>query len=185
MSSGDKKSTAVIGFFTVISHETHGLFGGLLLLDRNGRPREFHCTAPVKANRAQEILYGSTLDSYLYGEAIGQSLLAKASTAPEWICVENASALAVREFSDMPVALIVPPNEPGASSEPLFRIDAAHSSTLRMFAGGRHRLAVARRFAEDEAKLTVSVAELPEHFDLIEPFARIRGAIEEAQRGGR
>src|SRR5262245_21892116 len=64
MSSGDKRSTA-IGFYTVVAHEQHGLFGGLLVLNRNGRPLEFHCTAPLKPNRAQEILYGATLESYL------------------------------------------------------------------------------------------------------------------------
>ena len=61
MSSGDKRSAA-IGFYTVVPHEQHGLFGGLLVLNHNGRPLEFHCTAPLKPNRAQEILYGATLE---------------------------------------------------------------------------------------------------------------------------
>lgn len=185
MSSGGKQATAVIGFYSAATYEPYGLFGGLLLLDKNGRPREFHCTAPVKANRAQEILYGATLPSYLYGEAIGQALLAKASTQPDWLCVDSAAALAVREFSDAPTVLVVPPIQPGAGSEPLFRVDAAHDALLRPFSVGRHRLAVHRRFTDDEAKLATHLAALPEHFDLLEPFARIRGAIEEAQRGGR
>lgn len=185
MSSGGKQSPATIGFYSVAAYEPHGLFGGLLLLDKNGRPREFHCTAPVKPNRAQEILYGASLPSYLYGEAIGQALLAKASVTPDWTCVDSAAALALREFSDMPTVLVMPPSEPGAKAEPLFRVDAAHDALLRPVTIGRHRLAVHRRFGDDETQLAAHLAALPEHFDLLEPFARIRGAIEEAQRGGR
>jgi len=185
MSSGDKKPAAAIGFYTVVSHEQHGLFGGLLLLNRAGRPLEFHCTAPLKPNRAQEILYGTTLESYLYGEAIGHALLTKASTRLEFVCVDRAASLAVREFTDSPVMLVSAAAGSADSETPLFRTDAAHERTLRPFALGRHRAAVHRRFAEDEARVTTCVAELGDAFDLLEPFDRIRGAIDEAQRSGR
>jgi hypothetical protein len=184
MGVGAKQATS-IGFYTVVTHEQHGLFGGLLLLNNTGRPIEFHCTAPLKPNRAQEILYGATLESYLYGEAIGRALLAKASADPQFVCVDQGAGLALRECCSTPVALVVPPAEPGASAEPLFRIDAPHTASARTFALGRHRASVHRRFADDEAAVTTHVAGLAEHFDLLEPFARIRGAIEEAQRSGR
>jgi hypothetical protein len=189
MSSGDKRSG--IGFYTVVPHEQHGLFGGLLVLNRNGRPLEFHCTAPLKPNRAQEILYGATLESYLYGEAIGLALLSKAAAKPEFVCVDRAAALAVRELVDLPVLLVSRTDGPGRSATPLFRTDAAHESTLRPFSLGRpvclgnHKAAVHRRFADDEQVLTGAVNGLPETFDLLEPFERIRGAIDEAQRSGR
>jgi len=57
-------------------------------------PLEFHCTAPVKPNRAQQILYGPTLEPYLFGEQIGQSLLSKAAVEPEVICTDRPPALA-------------------------------------------------------------------------------------------
>ena len=44
-----------------------------MLLNLAGRPLEFHCTAPVKPNRVQQILYGPSLQPYLYGEQIGPS----------------------------------------------------------------------------------------------------------------
>ena len=64
-----------LGFLTVVEDQKSGLFGGYLVLNSAGRPLEFHCTAPVKPTRAQEILYGPTLKSYLYGEQIGKTLL--------------------------------------------------------------------------------------------------------------
>lgn len=77
---------------SVVAHEQHGLFGGFLLLNRTGRPLEFHCTAPIRPNRAQDIFYGTSLESYLYGEAIGSTLLAKASCPIDFLCVENPAA---------------------------------------------------------------------------------------------
>ena len=74
------KPTPSLGFLTVLDYGQEGLFGGYLTLNLSGRPLEFHCTAPIKPNRAQEILYGPTLQSYLYGEQIGRTLLGEATT---------------------------------------------------------------------------------------------------------
>ena len=86
MSAGDSKSQPALGFLTVLEHEQHGLVGGYLILNLAGRPLEFHCTAPVKPNRTQEILYGLTLKPYLYGEQIGQTLLSKSKLSPVVVC---------------------------------------------------------------------------------------------------
>src|SRR3954469_20221301 len=103
----DAKSVPTLGFLTVVEHPQHGLFGGFLLLTMNGRPLEFHCTAPVKPNRAQEILFGPTLAPYLYGEQIGRTLLAKSSVEPLVVCTDLAAMLAVREHTAAPVALVL------------------------------------------------------------------------------
>ena len=62
------KGVPAIGFLTVTEHAEHGLFGGYLILNVSGRPLEFHCTAPLKPSRAQEILYGPTLRPFLFGD---------------------------------------------------------------------------------------------------------------------
>ena len=73
MPAVDAKSQPALGFLTVLEHSQHGLMGGYLVLNISGRPLEFHCTAPIKPNRAQQILYGPTLEPYLFGEQIGQA----------------------------------------------------------------------------------------------------------------
>jgi len=72
------KPLSAFGFLTVLEDPTHGFFGGYLVLSEWGRPLEFHCSTPVTPNRAQKILYGGTLRSYMLGELIGQTLVAKA-----------------------------------------------------------------------------------------------------------
>ena len=66
------------GYLSAIESADHGYFGGLLIISPLGRPVEFHCTAPIRPSRAQEILYGPTLEAFLYGELIGQALLKQA-----------------------------------------------------------------------------------------------------------
>ncbi len=161
-----------LGFLTVLSDADHGLFGGYLLLNMAGRPLEFHCTAPIKPNRAQEILYGPTLESYLYGEQIAHTLLEQAKSEPLVVCTDCPPALSVRELVSTPVALVLAP-------------DAAGDGRLRTFRVGRNTLAVAQASEADSPLIAGRLAELSESFDLAEPFGRIRQAIEEAQQAAR
>jgi len=192
MSTGDATSQAALGFLTVLTHEQHGLTGGFLILNAAGRPLEFHCTAPIKPNRAQRILFGPTLEPYLYGEQIGQTLLAKASLAPLAICTDVELVLAVRDFTDLPVALVhcESPGEPASSmpagSEPTWRVDTAHLSArlLNCFEMGRNRLSVPVERDGDRLRIVEQLAGLAA-LDLAEPFVRIREAIEEAHKVGR
>lgn len=196
MVSSEPKPLVAIGFLTVVEHEQHGFFGGYLVLNASGRPLEFHCTAPVKPNRAQEILYGPTLQPYLYGEQIGQTLISKCQTKPLAVCTDLPPVLAARDFVPLPIALVLGESgeenlaQPPAAAEGavgrMRRFDSAHRPPeLASFQLGRNHLAVASQYDQDRAELVDRLSTLADHFDLAEPFDRIRGAIEEAQRTGR
>jgi hypothetical protein len=183
MAARGSKAGARLGFLTVIEDSQHGVFGGLLLLNAAGRPLEFHCTTPLKPNRAQEILYGPTLRPYLYGEQIGAALVAKTATPPDVICVDMPALLAARPLIEPPVVLVAC-EEGGVAAQ--MRADPPHSDAFRLhwFQIGRHRAAAHRDFASDQPLVAAHLEPLAD-FDLMEPFGRIREAIEEAQRGSR
>ncbi len=201
MEKAKSSDKPLIGFLSVIEHPQHGLFGGYLILNLAGRPVEFHCTAPVKPNRAQQILYGPTLDSFLYGEQIGGTLLGHAKSHPLAICTDREPVLALGELTDVPVALVLPPDETQgngpktvtASGQTTLRLDSAHRGGPRLvsFELGRNRLvcpnaneAGRKRFAESLAGHLRS-GSAAESLDLWEPFSRIHEAIEEAQQAAR
>lgn len=192
-----------LGFLTVIEHPQQGFFGGYLLLNRLARPLEFHCTAPLKPNRAQEILYGPTLHDYLFGEQIGKTLVARGSHRPSLICTDCPPVMSLRELIDAPVVLLLP-SENGEACEAVsaeskpsgsagesasagatrWRIDQAHSNRRwHVFAWEGRRLAAASK--EDEQTLIAQADGLLHGFDLAEPFGRIRAAIEEARQAVR
>jgi len=190
----------VLGFLTVVENQQHGLFGGYLILNLAGRPVEFHCTAPVKPNRAQQILYGPTLDSFLYGEQIGATLLGHAKSHPVAIFSDREPVLALGELTELPVALVLPPDdmprpaneysEPAtvpAGAQTVLRWDAAHLRGPRLltFELGRNRLALVHSKEESRQRLAEQLAGAAESLDLWEPFTRIREAIEEAQQAAR
>jgi hypothetical protein len=182
-------SDRAIGFLTVLEHPQFGLFGGYLVLNLLGRPLEFHCTAPVKPNRAQEILYGPTLEPFLYGEQIGQALLGEAKVEAAAIFTDQEPALAVREGCSTPTALVFLSEDspPVGGERRMLRFDGPHDGGPRLncFELGRNRLAVPVGFPDDGQRIVERLADLPDSFDLAEPFDRIREAIEEAQKGVR
>jgi hypothetical protein len=172
MAKRDEKAVPALGFLTVVEHEQHGLFGGYLVLNLAGRPLEFHCTAPVKPNRAQQILYGPTLEPYLYGEQIGQALVAKGVHDVLVLCTDRPAALAVRGFVPLPTVLIDTDND-----------ETAHDAgALMRFVFGRNKLAVPVARSGDREIACERLQKAGEGFDLAEPFGRIRAALEEAQR---
>ena len=187
-STDRKASNGALGFLTVLEHEQHGLVGGYLILNPSGRPLEFHCTVPVKPNRAQQILFGPTLAPYLYGEQIGHALVTKSSLAPLVVCTDVEAALSLRDYVSLPVALVVGACEPSVatSSTSQWRVDAAHTASpnLTSFSVGRNSLAVALGRDGDRQAILAQSEALSE-FDLGEPFERIREAIEEAHKGAR
>lgn len=191
MSGRDPQSPPAVGFLTVVEHEQLGLIGGYLLLNLSGRPLEFHCTAPLKPNRAQQILYGPTLEPYLYGEQIGQALATKGGIEPLCICTDREPALALGDHVKSPVVWVAPrcgaPDEDESPSGARIRFDAAHGlktplATLRL---GINTLGVRTVRGGDAELVRQRLADLAPNFDLAEPFGRIREAIEEAQRGSR
>ena len=205
MESGKNSSKPAVGFVSVIDHPQHGLFGGYLILNLAGRPLEFHCTAPIKPNRAQQILYGPTLESFLYGEQIGSTLLGHAKTSALIICTDREPVLSLRDLVDLPVVLVLPPGESqdsdgtGLEAHPtetrseahptgaVLRVDASHGHGPRLitFELGRNRLALPPQKSDDRKQISERLGQAAASLDLWEPFTRIREAIEEAQQAAR
>lgn len=172
MSLDSSKSKTTVGFLTVLEFESVGSIGGYLILNIGARPLEFHCTAPVRANRAQEILYGDTLKPYLHGEVIAKALVAKASIKADWVLVDDES-LAVDGKLNCPMLLLQRLSETPPSTNRFDTVDVERWRVCYEHAG------------VDGSELTGVLSQLYETVDLDEPFQRIQAAIEEARRGAR
>jgi len=163
------QAATAFGFLTAVDSPTHGVFGGYLLVDAIGRPLEFHCTAPVKVSRAQQILYGASLPAHLHGQQIGAALLAEGSVAPAVVLTDHDAMLAVRPHTSLPVALV---RRRGEADEP----------PAGAFAMGEACVSPHTSDAGDADALRQQLEHLGSAVNLTEPFERIRAAIEEAQR---
>lgn len=170
------KTDPGIGFYTVEYSERAGWIGGYLVLNRGGRPLEFHCTLPVQPSRAHEILYGPALRAHLIGEAIGPVLLARARVRPILICCDQPEALKIEATNDLPIGLV---GEAAESEEgPITRESLPDYCDVQL-AGATLYVPL-----EHESRAQAAAETFEDLPDLLEPFSRIREAIQEAQQKG-
>jgi hypothetical protein len=163
-----------IGFYTVEQSELTGWTGGLLVLNAGGRPLEFQCTLPIRPTRAHEILFGASLRDYLIGEAVGPLLLSRCRNAPVILCCDQPEALQLDTHGSCPLALVC---EAAEGDEGPISDDTLPGFDRIELAGATVRVAAER--SEHVRRLAEQLGNLP---DLIEPFSRIREAIQEAHK---
>lgn len=172
--SRSPEAEVTIGFYTVEESEFTGWTGGLLVLSSSGRPLEFQCTLPVRPTRAHEILYGPTLRDYLIGEAIGSLLVKRCRNVPSLLCCNQPEALQLESLCQSPVALVA---EAAEREEGPITDEMLPGYERCEIAGSTLRVAVER-----VEWVRGIVSRLPSLPDMLEPFDRIREAINEAQK---
>ena len=164
---------ATIGYYTVVEDDRTGWTGGLLLLNRGGRPIEFQCTLPVRPSRAHTILFGPTLRDHLIGDVIGPLLVSKCRAPISMLCCDQPEALRLEQTVPFPIALV---DEAAEEEEgPISEDSLASIRSPRRLAGSMIR------FRAEHSAAVREIAALMDDFpDAVEPFERIREAIKEA-----
>lgn len=166
MPGNNTRSDSRFGFLSVVDTRQLGYCGGLLILTAGGRPLEFHCTSPISANRAQQILYGRTLREFLVCDQIGTTLVQKARARLDIILVDDRALLALSASVPTPIAFVLPGGSNGDTDR--------HASDLEI-AGQRFEL-MGQSLSLAEDLLKTFLRTLP----VTEPFERIHQAIQEA-----
>jgi hypothetical protein len=187
MSSHGKQEPLRLGFLTALALEDGGFVGGLLVTNHFGRPLEFQCTAPVKPNSTQTILYGPTLEPFVLGELIGGTLIEKSGVRPQWIFTDKPQILELRNHIDQPVALVMRPVGDKSKSEHTDSAPAegaaAKASDHRGMKLGRQTIRFHSAHEEDRELVQREQSRIPVDADLCEPFDRVREALAETLRG--
>jgi hypothetical protein len=164
------------GYLSTWDSPEHGCMGGYLLVSRLGRPLEFHCTAPVKTSRAQQILYGPTLWPYVLGEQIGGTLLAQAKLRADLVLVDHPAAFCLQTRLSLPLVRLLDGGPEVDGNRP----DVACTSTVVSVA--QYLCQIAPERVADSSFICDALTQLAQYIDLTEPFERIREAMREAQR---
>ena len=158
-----------LGFLTAIHLEHRGHVAGLLVTNKYGRPLEFQCTAPVRPNRTQELLYGPTLVPFLLGELLSKTLLERIGVKPHVVLTDRAEMLDSRPHVSLPVACVVDrEGERGRDGE-----------RLRI---GKQQFRCHFEFSEDLKTFEKLANDLASDADLLEPLDRVREALQETMK---
>ncbi len=132
--------------------------GGCLVTDALTRPIEFWVSGVIRPTSIQRILYGDTLHEYICNDLVGIPLLSTLESSPDLILVREAEFLKLRLRVEMPVLWV------------------------RATVDGQYVLQALPGY-EKEAEAGREM--LPRRLrgrNIIEPFLRIRNAVEEAHR---
>lgn len=165
------KSRFQMGFLRVAQTDL-GYVGGLLVANHLGRPVEFQCTTPVRPNKTQEILYGPTLQPFLYAELIGKTLFERLNAKPDLVLVQQESLLDLRHEIPVPVACLVLDDQ---------KRDLADQTRLQL---GRQLLRFHPEFPGDYDQVVQLGSRIPHDADLAEPLERVKDALQETLRAG-
>jgi hypothetical protein len=176
MNATTHNKTISLGFLTVRHHPIHGYFGGYLIVNSQARPLEFHCTLPIQPTRAQQILYGNTLQEFVCGEQIARALVTKAKATPQVLLADTFTVLTLRHIQSIPMAAIDCSNDELSS---LPRSHCEREDYFRFKAFGQH-FSVLPEFADDADSIQDLFETDKSPLDLLEPFGRIEEALMEA-----
>jgi hypothetical protein len=119
------------------------------------------------------MLYGDTLEEYIHVELIGLPLLNASKEKPTLVLVQNPSLVQIRPLVPYPVALI----KRDSKSE-LGTVDSQDKQKAPIV------LVVHRDFPSEKAIVQADLEDIIRQRDLIEPFDRLRIALNEAHRQG-
>jgi len=133
--------------------------GALMITDFRARPIHFSYTSPVRPTIYQKILFASTLNPHVKIDVIAQKLLSGVPRIPDVLFVDDIEILPARQIIKKPTACL---KKRDANPANLSFIDYKTESN------------------EDQERIGQVIAHLENHFDLIEPFLRMRQAIKEA-----
>ncbi len=177
MTKQSREDLDILGFITVRRHGDLGYFGGLLLLNSLGRPLEFHCTLPHRPSRAQEILYGASLEPFLCGEQIARVLVTRAKKGPSIVFTDSQPVLALRNVLDLPVLFI-----PKVDFEPTGHLSRPETISSNLVRATISKMAVStmEEYASDLAQAEKLWKDLQPRIEITEPFGRIHDALMEA-----
>jgi hypothetical protein len=164
------------GYLSTWDSPEQGCMGGYLVVSRLGRPLEFHCTAPVKTSRAQQILYGPTLWPFVLGEQIGGTLLAQAKLRPDLVLVDHPAVVCLQSRLSSPMVRLLDEGQGVDGNQP----DTASAGTV--LAVAQYSCEFASERVADSNFIREALLQLAQYVDLAEPFERIREAMREAQR---
>lgn len=155
------------GFITIVEVPELGFAGGMLVVSPQGRPIEFHCTPPVSENRTQKILYGQTYQGFLYCDQIASAIFEKSKARPQLLITDRCELLALTNTIDTPVVMLCS--------------DDQTENRVAGFDVGGERVISQISDAQLLSSVKSACDEFTQSLPLVEPFERIRLAIEEAQ----
>jgi len=155
-----------LAFIDVTVFSDGSIRGGILTTDIETRPFEFRVTSPIKPTQVQQILYGASLKDYVYGELICVPLVKATKEKLSVVLTKENFLISARPLVSTPVILIRSNNTQA-------------SDGIKSVSFSSHR-----NFQNELSFAQTILTPITQKHDLLEPFERLRLALNEVHRAG-
>jgi hypothetical protein len=167
-----------LAYVKIIALPGNAFAGGVMVVDGRGLPLDFRYTEPVQPSKVQAVLYGKSLDRHVRQDVIFKQLAGKIDPRPAVVLVDDETL--VGQAAAAPVALAVETRLTPLREVGLIQPVNEHEFLLQTGETGsplRVKLAKAEPGGfEKVGDFLLDAAH--QGLDPIEPFNRIRGALE-------
>lgn len=155
-----------LAFMDVILFSDGAIRGGILTTDIETRPYEFRITSAIKPTQLQQMLYGTSLKDYVYGELICAPLIKATKEKISFVLTKERYIMEVRPLVAVPIVLMSY-NDKAAG-------DGAKSMSFQMH----------KDYSTELSQAKVILTPITQKLDLMEPFERLKLALNEVHRLG-
>jgi len=181
MDQNRQEKKTLLGFLAL--HTTlneDGYLGAILVTDNQGIPQEFRCSLPVKPTTIQRPLYGERLGPYIGVKLCGIPLIESIQIKPSLIVVNKDFLVEVRVACHYPLVFLSRAGE-------AIDINSSDSEDTKVrkeridCSSGRFQPIIVSphpNFHDDISEAREILEDIFNYLDPLEPFERIRSAIE-------
>jgi hypothetical protein len=169
MANSNDASKLRLAFIDVKVFDDGSIRGGILVTDSDTKPYEFRITSPILPTQLQKILYGSSLTDYVYGEIICVPLINS---------IKEDLSLVISRFDYLLISrpkIRVPMISINNKSLNTDATQIPHSQ--KAFTIGAHK-----NYPNEKAVAETILYGLMADHDLLEPFDRLKSAMDEVHR---
>ncbi len=154
--------------------------GGFMIVDSSGIPLEFKYTEKIEPTKIQRIIYGKTLDKYLKEEVISKSLLKELKNVPNLVMVNDYEMIAGKDkLHGFYVAFSQKTTLPRLEkSGDIKRVKDKEIIIQPYQDTNPIRVVFGVGDPELQEKVLSFLKELSRKIDIVEPYERVRKALE-------
>lgn len=178
---GSQPDKYLLGYLSCFVNTDNSYYGGILITNEKGMPREFRHTDAVRPTRVQQLLYGDSLHAALGETCFGPTLVASITRSPDIFLIEWSEKAMFGEFvsSHGPCALL----RVATSAETVFMDSIApggvmHDPIQLRHGTLEHSFVFAYVEAPNSGDRPIEILDACQHsMNLYSPFERIRTVL--------
>jgi hypothetical protein len=155
-----------LAFMDVLLFSDGSIRGGILTTDIETRPYEFRITSAIKPTQLQQMLYGTSLKDYVYGELICAPLIKATKEKISFVLAKERYIMDVRPLVAVPIVLVLYNDR--------YAGDGVKPITFQAH----------KNFSSELSYVQTVLTPIMQRHDLTEPFERLKLALNEVHRMG-